>query len=249
MTILDEILAHKRVEVAAAKRRESAGGARARAPTCVRERRAASARALARGAAPARDRGDQAALAEQGRDPAATSTRSRCARAYADARRRGDLGADRRALLRRLARGARAVRAATVAAAAAQGLHRRRLPDRRGARAGADAVLLIVARARARASCARCASTPRALGLDALVEVHDERGARARARGRRRPDRHQQPRPAHLRRPISAVTERLAPRVAAGRALVVAESGIFTPADVAPARGGGRARRSWSANR
>jgi indole-3-glycerol phosphate synthase len=96
--------------------------------------------------------------------------------------------------------------------------------------AGADAVLLIVAaldperlvRLHARAQC---------LGLAALVEVHDEReletalGAGARVVGINNRD---------LRsfETDLAVTERLAPRVPEG-VVVVAESGIFTRADMA----------------
>ena len=46
---------------------------------------------------------------------------------------------------------------------------------------GADAVLLIVARPRRRRARARSTTRRAALDLDCLVEVHDERGARAGA--------------------------------------------------------------------
>ena len=74
------------------------------------------------------------------------------------------------------------------AAGAAQGLHRRRVPGRTSrARWAPTAILLIVAcldDARDAPTSRRCA---RALGMAVLVEVHDERRARARAaRCRRR---------------------------------------------------------------
>jgi indole-3-glycerol phosphate synthase len=105
--------------------------------------------------------------------------------------------------------------------------------------AGADAVLLIVAALEGpllRALLERA----RGLGLDALVEVHDEReldaalGAGADWIGINNRD---------LRSFVTdlAVTERLAPRVPPGVA-IVAESGIHGPADVARlARAGARA--------
>jgi indole-3-glycerol phosphate synthase len=96
--------------------------------------------------------------------------------------------------------------------------------------AGADAVLLIVA-ALAPAALARLFEHARGLGLDVLVEVHDEaeldaaKGIGADLIGINNRD---------LRSFVTdlAVTERLAKRVPQG-ALVVAESGIFGPEDVA----------------
>jgi len=96
--------------------------------------------------------------------------------------------------------------------------------------AGADAVLLIVAALEAEALLALHARA-RALGLAALVEVHDEAelevalGCGAELVGVNNRD---------LRsfETDLAVTEKLAPRVPEGVTLV-AESGIFTPDDVA----------------
>jgi indole-3-glycerol phosphate synthase len=105
--------------------------------------------------------------------------------------------------------------------------------------AGADAVLLIVA-ALGVPSLRALLERARRLGLDALVEVHDEReldaalAAGADCIGINNRD---------LRSFATdlAVTERLAPRVPPG-VLLVAESGIHGPADVARlARAGARA--------
>jgi indole-3-glycerol phosphate synthase len=105
--------------------------------------------------------------------------------------------------------------------------------------AGADAVLLIVAALDAPALAALSARA-RALGLDALVEVHDEReldaalAAGADLVGVNNRD---------LRTFVTdlAVTERLAPRLPPS-VLLVAESGIAGPADVSRlARAGARA--------
>jgi indole-3-glycerol phosphate synthase len=96
--------------------------------------------------------------------------------------------------------------------------------------AGADAVLLIVA-ALAKPELEKLHTHAVALGLDVLVEVHDEaeldaaKGVGADLIGINNRD---------LRTFVTdlAVTERLAKRVPQG-ALVVAESGIFGPEDVA----------------
>jgi len=96
--------------------------------------------------------------------------------------------------------------------------------------AGADAVLLIVAALDAEALLA-LQQRARALGLDALVEVHDEAelevalGCGAELIGIN--NRNLQSFETDL-----AVTEKLAPRIPGG-VTVVAESGIFTPEDVA----------------
>ena len=96
---------------------------------------------------------------------------------------------------------------------------------------GADAILVILAMVDDALAADLMAEAAR-LGMDALVETHDE-AEMARAGGaRRRPDRGQQPRPAHLRhRP----RRHRAPgrRCAAASALLVTESGIFTAADAA----------------
>ncbi|MEN8159310.1 MAG: indole-3-glycerol phosphate synthase TrpC [Myxococcota bacterium] len=102
--------------------------------------------------------------------------------------------------------------------------------------AGADAVLLIVA-ALTPEALAALREHAAGLGLDVLVEVHDEaeldvaKGAGADLVGINNRD---------LRtfETDLGVTERLAPRVAEG-VVVVAESGIFGPADVARLAGAG----------
>ena len=92
----------------------------------------------------------------------------------ARAARRASVGADRRRVLRRLGRrpagGARGV----LAAGAAQGLHRLRA---RRVRRPADGRRLRAAdrrRARAAPSWSSCTRWPASVGLDVLVEIHDE---------------------------------------------------------------------------
>ena len=68
------------------------------------------------------------------------------------------------------------------------------------------------------------------LGMDVLVEVHDEAETGARAETVVAADRHQQPRSAALSRSSLETSERLAPLVPADR-LLVSESGIFTHDD------------------
>ena len=102
--------------------------------------------------------------------------------------------------------------------------------------AGADAVLVIAA-AGMRPLGEELLAAAEAAGLDVLVEVHDERelewanAVQARLIGINNRD---------LTTVVTslATTERLAPRARAG-ALVVAESGIRTPADVARMRAAG----------
>ena len=95
---------------------------------------------------------------------------------------------------------------------------------------GADCILLIMACLddQLAAELARLAHN---CGMDVLVEVHDARRARARAEDRQRPDRRQQPqsqdtggRPRHHRA--------ARPKVPKDRVLV-AESGLGSPADLA----------------
>ena len=89
----------------------------------------------------------------------------------------------------------RAARAATVAAAARQGLLLDATSDLAAARdAGADAALLIL-RDLDDAAAAALLRAARALGLDTLVEAHDARRARAGDRARRARDRDQRARP------------------------------------------------------
>jgi indole-3-glycerol phosphate synthase len=96
--------------------------------------------------------------------------------------------------------------------------------------AGADAVLLIVA-ALDDARLAELHATAADLGMDALVEVHDEREAEraVRAGARLIGVNHRDLRTFQM---DLGLTGRLAPSMPAGTVLV-AESGIRTPADVA----------------
>jgi indole-3-glycerol phosphate synthase len=237
MTILDEILAHKATEVAAAKARLPAAALAARAEA-VGEAPRGLRRALEQAPAPA-------VIAEvKRRSPSKGEIRAdfepvACARAYADGgaaalsvltdeRYFGGhldfLAPIRRAVPLPLLRKDFTIDAYQIDEARV---------------AGADAVLLIVAAldpARLGALRARAAE----LGLDALVEVHDEReldqalAAGADLVGVNNRD---------LRTFVTdlTVTERLAARAPAGTFLV-AESGIAKPADVARlAKAGARA--------
>ena len=100
-------------------------------------------------------------------------------------RRGGDLGADRADVLRRRARaparGARGGRRCRSCARTSSSTSTRSLEARA---AGADAVLLIVA-ALDDATLRRLHAAAEALGLAALVEVHDRRASCARAHARR----------------------------------------------------------------
>ena len=79
------------------------------------------------------------------------------------------------------------------------------------AAAGADAILLIVAALERRRRSTSCCSEARALDLDALVEVHDERELERGARGRGRRARHQQPRPRRLHASTSSAPTSCSP--------------------------------------
>ena len=74
------------------------------------------------------------------------------------------------------------------------------------------------------------------LGMAVLVEVHDA-AELERARPQDAAHRHQQPQPAHLRNPPRNHARTL-PRVPKDR-IVVTESGILSPADVARMRAAG----------
>ena len=94
---------------------------------------------------------------------------------------------------------------------------------------GADAVLLIVA-ALDQTALVRLSESARMHGLDALVEVHDDAAlARAQDAGARLIGINN--RNLHTFEVDLAVTERLA-GLAGGDAIVISESGIFTPNDV-----------------
>lgn len=237
MSVLDEILAHKRVELEAAKRRTSSRELAAEAERASEPPRGFR-RALARAPAPA-------VIAElKRRSPSKGEIRTdfdpvRCAEAYAE----GGAAAlsvltDERYF------GGRLDFVARVRRAVALPLLRKdfvldpyQIDEARVA--GADAVLLIVAAlddARLRALHLYAALR----GLDALVEVHDEHELeRALAVGAVLVGVNNR----DLRSFVTdlAVTERLAEKVPPG-VLLVAESGISGPTDIARlAKAGARA--------
>lgn len=227
-SILDEILAGKREEVAAAKRRVAPAEMAARAQACAESVRGFRAALLA--GPPPR------VVAElKRRSPSKGTIRADfdllgCAKAYADA------GAAALSVLtdERWFGGELAYLGALRASVGLPLLRKDFLIDPyqvdEARVAGADAVLLI-ARALDRGALRALRERAAALGLDALVEVHDEDEADAAlAAG------------ADLvginNRDLAtfatdlAVTERLAPRLAAAGVVVVGESGIFTHGDV-----------------
>jgi indole-3-glycerol phosphate synthase len=228
VTILDEILAHKRVEVAQAQRRT---------PPAELARRAAAM-------PPAR--GFRRALLAGGPGPRVIAELKRRSPSKGEIRRDFDPVAIARAYQ---AAGAAALSVLTderffggslavleaVRAATELPLLRKdfvidpyQIDEARAA--GADAVLLIVA-ALSAPELERLRAHAAGLGLDVLVEVHDEaeldlaKGAGADLIGINNRD---------LKTFVTdlGVTERLARRVPQGT-LVVAESGIFGPEDVA----------------
>ena len=194
--LLETIVAATRACVDGAPARQSPTdvAARPRQPSPAGRRR--FARALRDVAGAARHRRVQAAVAVARHPAAGLRRRRRTPQAYAAA------GAAAISVLTEptffdgaLAHLA-AVRARRRRAAAAQGLHRRRVPARsKRSAAGADAVLLIVGALDDRSS-PGCSADARSLGLAALVEVHDAgelaRAVDAGARDHRR----QQPQPA-----------------------------------------------------
>ncbi|MFI5318407.1 MAG: indole-3-glycerol phosphate synthase TrpC [Myxococcota bacterium] len=236
MTILARILATKRDEVAAAKRRESAEAIAARARTCARV--PVSLRAALAGGEGAR------VIAEiKRRSPSRGEIRGdfdpvAIARAYTAA------GAAALSVLtdESYFGGSLAVLEAVRAATPLPLLRKDFVVDvyqiDEARLAGADAILLIVA-ALSPGEIAAFAAHAASLGLEVLVEVHDAAELEvALACGA--PLIGINNRDLRSFHTDLAVTERLAPK-AAGRAVVVAESGIFAPEDIARlARAGAR---------
>jgi indole-3-glycerol phosphate synthase len=226
MTILDEILAHKRVELDEARRRV--------APAALAQRAAVAApprgfrRALL-------GRGPRVIAELKRRSPSKGEIRPDFDPvAIAKAYEAGGAAALSVLTDERYFGGSLAVLAAVRAVTELPLLRKDFVIDAyqidEARAAGADAVLLIVA-ALAPAELARLLEHARSLGLDALVEVHDEaeldvaKAVGADLIGINNRD---------LRSFVTdlAVTERLAKRVPEG-ALVVTESGISGPEDVA----------------
>ncbi|HEY8123044.1 MAG TPA: indole-3-glycerol phosphate synthase TrpC [Myxococcota bacterium] len=236
MTILARILATKRDEVAAAKRRESAEAIAARARTCARV--PVSLRAALAGGEGAR------VIAEiKRRSPSRGEIRGdfdpvAIARAYTAA------GAAALSVLtdESYFGGSLAVLEAVRAATPLPLLRKDFVVDvyqiDEARLAGADAILLIVA-ALSPGEIAAFAAHAASRGLEVLVEVHDAAELEvALACGA--PLIGINNRDLRSFHTDLAVTERLAPK-AAGRAVVVAESGIFAPEDIARlARAGAR---------
>lgn len=234
MTILDEILEHKRDEVAEAKRRAPASRVAERARVCGEALRGFRS-ALAAGPGPR-------VIAEiKRRSPSKGEIRAdfdpeECARSYADAGAAAiSVLTDERYF------GGRLEFLPAVRSAVELPLLRKdfvidpyQIDEARVS--GADAVLLIAA-AMSGEELGRLRQHAISLGLDALVEVHDEHelesalaaGADLIGINNR-----------NLRsfETDLAVSERLAP-MAAGKALIVAESGIFSHGEIRRLEGAG----------
>jgi indole-3-glycerol phosphate synthase len=226
MSILDEILAHKRVELDAARRRHSPAALAGRAAAAAAPR--GFRRALL-------GRGPRVIAELKRRSPSKGEIRPDFDPvAIALAYQSGGAAALSVLTDERYFGGSLAVLEAVRAATALPLLRKDFVIDAyqidEARVAGADAVLLIVA-ALAPGALAPLYEYARGLGLDVLVEVHDEaeldvaKGIGADLIGINNRD---------LKSFVTdlAVTERLAKRVPQG-ALVVAESGIFGPEDVA----------------
>ena len=227
MTILAQILATKRSELAAAKLRESAESLAARARACTR--RTASLRAALEQGAGVR------VIAEIKRKSPSRGEIRRNFDARAIARAYAEAGAAAISVLtdEPYFGGSLGVLEAVRGVTALPLLRKDFVLDPyqidEARLAGADALLLIVA-ALAPDELATLAKYAAGLGLEVLVEVHDEAElelALASGAGLIGVN-NRDLRSFHT---DLAVTERLAPR-AAGRAVVVAESGIFGNADV-----------------
>ena len=226
-TILDRILETKREEVAAAKRRVSADALAERARAVARQpaslRAALAAGDGVRVIAEIKRKSPSKGEIRRDFDPVAI------ARAYTEA------GAAAISVLtdEQYFGGSLAILEAVRAATRVPLLRKDFVVDvyqiDEARVSGADAILLIVA-ALAAEQIARLAKHAASLGLEALVEVHDEAETQlALASGATLIGINN--RDLRTFQTDLAVTERLAP-LAAGRALVVAESGIFEPADV-----------------
>jgi indole-3-glycerol phosphate synthase len=227
MTILDEILEHKRHEVAAAKQRFSANSMAESARGC-RETLRGFRRALAKGS------GARVIAEIKRRSPSKGEIRADfdpvgCARSYAEAGAAAiSVLTDERFFGGRL-EFLEAVRSEVDLRLLRKDFVIDAYQIDEARMSGADAVLLIVA-ALSREELGRLRQHAVSLGLDALVEVHDEEelesalAAGADLIGINNRD---------LRsfETDLGVTERLAPQVP-GNALIVAESGIFSHEEI-----------------
>ena len=198
---------------------------RARPAACARRARPADAAARRPGRSPSSPRSSAPRPARASSPPDLDA--GRAGARLRGRRRRRRLGAHRADRFGGSLDGPARRRAARRAAGAAQGLHRRRVPALGGARrAGAAAVLLHRRHACATTSLRALLGEASDCGLDALVEVHDEARARARAARRRHARRHQQPRPAHASRSTWRRPSASPPLLRPVRDPVVTESGI-----------------------
>jgi indole-3-glycerol phosphate synthase len=227
MTILDEILEHKRHEVAASKQRCSMNSMAERARGC-RETVRSFRQALAKGS------GARVIAEIKRRSPSKGEIRANfdpvgCARSYAEAGAAAiSVLTDERYFGGRLGF-LKAVRSAVGVPLLRKDFVIDAYQIDEARVSGADAVLLIVA-ALSREELGRLRQRAVSLGLDALVEVHDQGeletalaagadliGINNRDLGSFETD--------------LAVTERLAPQVPAN-ALIVSESGIFSHEEI-----------------
>ena len=136
----------------------------------------------------------------------------------------------------------RAARAATDLPLLAKGFFSTEEHLREVREAGADAALLIL-RDLDDATAAQLMRAADELGLDTLVEAHDEEELAARDAARRPRDRRQRPRPRHLPRSTAPRSSSSWRRLRA-TAIVVAESAVHTRAQAAAAELAGARRRA-----
>ena len=188
--------------------------------------------ALTRGGPAERHRRVQAAVAVA-RRPARRLRPGRDRRRLRRGRRRGDLGADRADVLRRLARPPgerpRRGRRSRSCARTSSSIEYQLLEA--GA-AGADAVLLIVAALDDDRPAAAGATRPARWGLATLVEVHDGRGAAIARSPPARRSSASTTATCGRSRSTSTLSQRLAARFPSS-VVAVSESGLKTPADLA----------------